>query len=102
MFLLQARQDSNGEDGGSSPKFYKRDLVMILKERNELKEKINGLEEELASAKKRLLICLTALKCTLEKIKDNLSTKDTFHISKSVLAHGLIVYTFSTSDSFLL
>ena len=55
ILLLKARQDSGSDDSGSSPQFYKKDLLMILKERNELKEKIIGLEEELASAQKRYI-----------------------------------------------
>ncbi len=56
LLLLKARQDSGSDDGGSSPRFYKKDLLMILKERNELKEKIIGLEEELAFVQKRSII----------------------------------------------
>ena len=30
------------------PKFYKKDLLAVIRERNELKEKLDGLKEELS------------------------------------------------------
>ena len=50
LSLFQAtRQEESSSD--SVPKFYKKDLMMIIQERNELKEKVSALMEELASVK---------------------------------------------------
>lgn len=35
-----------------SPRFYKKDVTSILKERNELKEKVIELEEEIVALKR--------------------------------------------------
>ena len=43
------RQEESSSD--AVPKFYKKDLMMIIQERNELKEKVSALMEELASRK---------------------------------------------------
>ena len=38
-------------DDKDKPKFYKRDLLAVLKERNELKEELESLRDELAQSK---------------------------------------------------
>ena len=48
-FFQVSKQDESS--GDTVPKFYKKDLMMIIQERNELKEKVAALAEELASLK---------------------------------------------------
>lgn len=38
------------EDGDESPKYFKEDLLRVLTERNELKEQIDSLRDELSIA----------------------------------------------------
>lgn len=46
--------DCSFDDGGdsSAPKFYKKDLMMILQDRNELKEKVSNMQDEISTLTK--------------------------------------------------
>ena len=49
-FCAQMTQ-SDGTYSHESPKFYKKDLLAVLRERNELKEQLDAVREELNMAK---------------------------------------------------
>lgn len=53
MCVLQSSSTSN-----DSPKFYTNDIISILKERNELKERVIDLEEEVATLKQYVCVNL--------------------------------------------
>ena len=49
-----SRSDSDSQKAGSNeehPKFYKKDLLTVLRERNELKEELDSVREELNMAR---------------------------------------------------
>lgn len=43
----QLTTGSYSSQGQESPKFYKKDLLVVLRERNELKEQLDALRDEL-------------------------------------------------------
>lgn len=62
MTLLQDSTDSpEVQDERDTPKFYKRDLITVLRERNELKEELDSLRDELAMAKALVNHCSVIL-----------------------------------------
>jgi len=57
LFLFSVQLDSHGRRSQASsyddecPKFYKEDLLAILEEKNELKEELEAVREELKASK---------------------------------------------------
>lgn len=57
------------KDEKEAPKFYKRDLLQVLQERNELKEEVDLLREELALTRTLVDPCVIIMRDGLDLIQ---------------------------------
>ena len=60
-YLQDSTDGPEVRDERDTPKFYKRDLITVLRERNELKEELDSMRDELAMAKALVNDCSVIL-----------------------------------------
>ena len=63
MNFLSSKESTGEMDlqDHETPRFYKKDLLAVLREKNELKEEYDALWDELAAAKGSVLRCIIKL-----------------------------------------